>query len=77
MKTFKYEIGDVLYYAGCSKEYQKANPFTVGKRKVEIYSLTLEGEVFDGEQLLYSPDQDIHAAVWYGESSLVGEVSDG
>jgi hypothetical protein len=76
MKSFKYEIGDVLYYAGCSKEFQEATPFTVGKRKVESSSVTLDGEVFNIEQLLYSSSPDVHAAVWYGESSLVREVSD-
>jgi hypothetical protein len=75
MLNFKYEIGQKLYPAGCSAEYQKANPFTVGKREMHKNDYESCGEFWTSTRPVYSPDPDEHCRVWFPEYSLTTTLS--
>tara|TARA_R110000796_G_scaffold111953_1_gene223443 strand:+ start:356 stop:592 length:237 start_codon:yes stop_codon:yes gene_type:complete len=77
MLKFKYEIGEKLYLAGCSESYKKANPFIVGKRKIEAYRIQIEGGMHNYVKCMYSPDADEHCQSWYGEGLLTKSIKTG
>lgn len=74
-KKWKCEIGQTVYFEGCSKEYQEANPFIVKQRKRESTIVQVDGVDITMTVDLYSNDDSEFCAAWFAASSLTPTAS--
>ena len=71
---YKFEIGEKVYPAGCSRGYQEANPFTVRDRKISRHVITIDGQPATIKSKVYS--DETNGRGWFLESDLTRNLDD-